>query len=98
MQSEAFRSEKRKRNMENTYHCYNKQKFIVWKWGAAADNILNTITAHRKERNWSLYDLATHTEMKSTTISTRYNDNTIPYIPSIVMSMENSVYLEITKG
>lgn len=23
MQSEAFRSEKRKRNMENTYHCYH---------------------------------------------------------------------------
>ena len=68
------------------------------KGGAAADNILNTITAHRKERNWSLYDLATHTEMKSTTISTRYNDNAIPYIPSIVMSMENSVYLEVAKG
>ena len=62
------------------------------------DNILNPITAYRKERNWSLYDLATHTEMKSTTISTRYNDNAIPYIPSIVMSMENSVYLEVAKG
>ena len=24
------------------------------------DNILNPITAYRKERNWSLYDLAAH--------------------------------------
>ena len=36
--------------------------------------------------------------MKSTTISTRYNDNAIPYIPSMVTIMEISVYLEITKG
>ena len=62
------------------------------------DNILNTITAYREERKWSLYDLATHAELKSSTISTWYNDNAIPYIPSIVMSMENSVYLEVAKG
>lgn len=37
------------------------------------DNILNTITAYREERKWSLYDLAIHAEMKSTTISTWYN-------------------------
>lgn len=36
------------------------------------DNILNTITAYREERKWSLYDLAIHAEMKSTTISTWY--------------------------
>ena len=36
----------------------------------AVDNILNTITAYREERNWSLYDLAAHSEMKLTTIST----------------------------
>ena len=48
------------------------------------DNILNTITAYREERNWSLYDLATHAEMKSTTISTWYNEDTIPSIPSLV--------------
>ena len=48
------------------------------------DNILNTITAYREERKWSLYDLATHAEMKSTTISTWYNNNTTPTIPSLV--------------
>ena len=48
------------------------------------DNILNTITAYRKERNWSLYDLAAHSEMKLTTISTWYNENAIPSIPSLV--------------
>ena len=62
------------------------------------DNILNTITAYRKERKWSLYDLATHAEMKSTTISTWYNENAIPYISSMIMIMEISVYLEIAKG
>lgn len=48
------------------------------------DNILKTITAYREERNWSLYDLATHAEMKSTTISTWYNNNATPSIPSLV--------------
>ena len=48
------------------------------------DNILDTITAYREERNWSLYDLAIHAEMKSTTISTWYNENAIPSIPSLV--------------
>ena len=47
------------------------------------DNILNTITAYREERKWSLYDLAVHAEMKSTTISTWYNEDTIPSIPSL---------------
>ena len=50
------------------------------------DNILNTITAYREERKWSLYDLATHAELKSSTISTWYNDNAIPTIPSLVRS------------
>ena len=49
------------------------------------DTILNTITAYREERNWSLYDLATHAEMKSTTISTWSNNNATPSIPSLVM-------------
>ena len=48
------------------------------------DNILNTITAYREERKWSLYDLATHAELKSTTISTWYNEDAIPSIPSLV--------------
>jgi len=48
------------------------------------DNILNTITAYRKERNWSLYDLAAHAELKPSTISTWYNEDTIPSIPSLV--------------
>ena len=39
------------------------------------DNILNTITAYREERKWSLYDLATHAELKTSTISTWYNNN-----------------------
>ena len=48
------------------------------------DNILNTITAYREERKWSLYDLATHAELKTSTISTWYNNNAIPTIPSLV--------------
>lgn len=39
------------------------------------DNILNTITAYREERKWSLYDLAAHAELKSSTISTWYDKN-----------------------
>ena len=62
------------------------------------DNILNTITAYRKERKWSLYDLAAHAELKPSTISTWYNNNAIPYIPSMAMILEISVYLEIAKG
>ena len=48
------------------------------------DNILNTITAYREERKWSLCDLATHAELKTSTISTWYNNNAIPTIPSLV--------------
>ena len=48
------------------------------------ENILDTITAYRKERIWSLYDLAAHAELKPSTISTWYNDNAIPTIPSLV--------------
>lgn len=61
-----------------------KEKFIVRKRGVAVDNILNTITAYREERKWSLYDLATHAELKTSTISTWYNNNAIPTIPSLV--------------
>ena len=48
------------------------------------DNILATITAYREDRNWSVYELATHAEMKATTISTWYNEDAIPTIPSLV--------------
>ena len=48
------------------------------------ENILDTITAYRKERKWSLNDLAAHAELKPSTISTWYNDNAIPTIPSLV--------------
>ena len=48
------------------------------------DNILDTITSYRKDRNWSLYDLAAHAEMKPTTISTWYNSGAIPSISSLV--------------
>ena len=60
------------------------EKFIVRKRGVAVENILDTITAYRKERKWSLYDLAAHAELKPSTISTWYNDNAIPTIPSLV--------------
>ena len=29
------------------------------------ENILDTITAYRKERKWSLYDLAAHAELEA---------------------------------
>ena len=61
---------------------YNKQKFIVRKRGVAVDNILNTITAYREERKWSLYDLATHAELKTSTISTWYNNCLLYTSPS----------------
>ena len=48
------------------------------------ENSLDTITAYRKGRKWSLYDLAAHAELKPSTISTWYNDNAIPTIPSLV--------------
>ena len=48
------------------------------------ENILDTITAYREERKWSLYDLAAHAELKPSTISTWYNNNAIPTIPSLV--------------
>ena len=51
------------------------EKFIVQKRGVAVENILDTITAYRKERKWSLYDLAAHAELKPSTISTWYNKN-----------------------
>lgn len=47
------------------------------------EDILNTITAFREARNWSVYDLAAHAEMKPTTISTWYNTNAIPTLPSL---------------
>lgn len=48
------------------------------------ENILNTITAFREARNWSVYELASHAEMKPTTISTWYATNAIPTLPSLV--------------
>lgn len=48
------------------------------------ENVLETIAFYRDARKWSLYDLAIHAEMKSTTISTWYNEDTIPSIPSLV--------------
>ena len=65
------------------------------------DNILNTITAYREERKWSLYDLAVHAEMKSTTISTWYNEDTIPSIPSLVKicdAFQNHTFRVFCKG
>lgn len=51
------------------------------------DNILNTITAYREERKWSLYDLAVHAEMKSTTISTWYNEDMLSEVESAADAM-----------
>jgi transcriptional regulator with XRE-family HTH domain len=48
------------------------------------ESCIHEIIKEGEERKWSLYDLATHAELKSSTISTWYNDNAIPTIPSLV--------------
>ena len=46
-------------------------------------DILATITKHREERGWSEYQLAEHSGLPQSTISSWYRKNMIPTIPSL---------------
>lgn len=46
-------------------------------------NILDEITRLRQERNWSEYDLAKHSGLSQSTISTWYRKKQIPTIPTL---------------
>ena len=46
-------------------------------------DILATITKHREERGWTEYQLAEHSGLPQSTISSRYRKNLIPTIPSL---------------
>lgn len=46
-------------------------------------DILNRIIALRQERNWSEYQLAEHSGLTQSTISSWYKKNMLPTIPSL---------------
>ena len=46
-------------------------------------DILATITKHREERGWTEYQLAEHSGLPQSTISSWYRKNLIPTIPSL---------------
>ena len=46
-------------------------------------DILKAITAYREERGWSEYQLAEHSGLPQSTISSWYRKNMIPTIPSL---------------
>lgn len=46
-------------------------------------DILSTITSYRQERGWSEYQLAEHSGLPQSTISTWYRKNMMPSIPSL---------------
>ena len=46
-------------------------------------NILETITTYREERGWTEYQLAEHSDLPQSTISSWYRKNMIPTIPSL---------------
>ena len=46
-------------------------------------DILATITKYRLDRNWSEYQLAEHSEIPQSTISSWYRKEMIPTIPSL---------------
>ena len=46
-------------------------------------DILATITEYREERGWSEYQLAEHSGLPQSTISSWYRKNMIPTIPSL---------------
>ncbi len=48
-------------------------------------DILSAIVAHRDARNWSEYQLAEHSGIPQSTISSWYNKNVMPTIPSLEM-------------
>ncbi len=46
-------------------------------------DILKTITAYREERGWTEYQLAEHSGLPQSTISSWYRKNMIPTLPSL---------------
>jgi len=46
-------------------------------------DVLKEITRLREKRNWSEYDLAKHSGLTQSTISTWYRKNQIPTIPTL---------------
>lgn len=46
-------------------------------------DILATITEYREERGWSEYQLAEHSGLPQSTISSWYRKNMVPTIPSL---------------
>ena len=46
-------------------------------------NVLTTITSYREARGWSEYQLAEHSGLPQSTISSWYRKNLIPTIPSL---------------
>ena len=46
-------------------------------------DILTTITEYREERGWTEYQLAEHSGLPQSTISSWYRKNMIPTIPSL---------------
>ena len=46
-------------------------------------DILETITKYREERGWTEYQLAEHSGLPQSTISSWYRKNLIPTIPSL---------------
>lgn len=47
------------------------------------NTVLSTIISYREERGWTEYQLAEHSGLPQTTISSWYCKNTIPTIPSL---------------
>lgn len=47
------------------------------------ERILAAITAYREERNWTEYQLAEHSGLPQSTISSWYCKNAIPTLPSL---------------
>ena len=46
-------------------------------------DILATITKHREERGWTEYQLAEHSGLPQSTISSWYRKNMVPTVPSL---------------
>lgn len=46
-------------------------------------DILTTITKYREARGWSEYQLAVHSELPQSTISSWYRKNMVPTVPSL---------------
>lgn len=46
-------------------------------------DILTAITTYREERNWTEYQLAEHSGLPQSTISSWYRKNMIPTVPSL---------------